>query len=74
MDEVTSSYEVQEGLRKIYNFDHEDFEFTDIFEYNFKEPTYNFIWCCAAIAHGVLQYDMAMEQKKEIQASKGPSM
>lgn len=82
VDQASRPEEVQDALSKIYHFDCEDFEFTDFFEYNLKEPSYHFVWCCAAIAHGVRQYDLMAEQKAENtakqpsrnQAAKGPSI
>jgi hypothetical protein len=41
----------------LYDFKYEDFEFTDIFEYNFKKYTFRYIWNCYAIAWAVQQYD-----------------
>lgn len=33
------------------------YEFTDFFERNFKKYTFHFVWCCYAIAWGILKYD-----------------
>ena len=46
----------------LYNFHEDDFEFTDSWEWNFKEYTYRFIWCCFAICWAIDKYN---ESKKE---------
>lgn len=33
------------------------YRFEDLFEYEFKEYTFRFIWCCYALAWGVQKYD-----------------
>ena len=39
------------------------YEFSDLFEHNFTEYTYHFIWCCYALAWGVGQYDAVKEER-----------
>lgn len=40
------------------------FQFDDLFEHDFTEYTYHFIWCCYAIAWGVMQYDNSMTERE----------
>lgn len=35
------------------------FQFVDLWEYDFTEYTYRFIWCCYALAWGIKKYDDA---------------
>lgn len=50
-----------------YDFSHKvnqklrAFRFDDLFESSFNRYTFHFIWCCYAIAYGVLQYDTTKE-------------
>jgi len=37
------------------------FQFDDLWESNFDRYTYRFVWCCYALAWGILQYDNAKE-------------
>ena len=67
MDMVVNS---DDGLkeRNAYDFHSrvnadENFYFKDLFERNFKRYTFHFIWCCYAIAWGVLQYDTKHQEK-----------
>ena len=61
MDQVVNSDDHRkEG--NAYDFssrvnEEENFYFQDLFEHNFNRYTFHFIWCCYAIAWGVLQYD-----------------
>lgn len=41
------------------DFEHNGFKFTDLFEYDFKDYTFRFIWCCYAMAWGIQTYDKA---------------
>jgi len=57
-DEVlTYADDEHEGVRAAYNFKHGKFQFEDIWEYDFKEYTWRFLWCCYAVAWAVRQYD-----------------
>ncbi|MGR2681590.1 hypothetical protein [Chromobacterium haemolyticum] len=49
----------------IYTIGEHDFQFEDLFEYNFKRPTFHFTWACYAIAWGIQQYDSSKKQTKE---------
>lgn len=70
-DEVVSRVinEDSNGDRKqiaAYDFNHRlnsrvTFSFDDLWESNFNRYTFHFIWCCYAIAYGVLQYDNTKE-------------
>lgn len=70
-DEVVSRVidEDSNGDRKqiaAYDFSHRlnskaKFSFQDLWESNFNRYTFHFIWCCYAIAYGVLQYDNTKE-------------
>jgi hypothetical protein len=33
------------------------FEFTDSWEWNYREYTYRYIWCCYALAWAIKKYD-----------------
>lgn len=37
--------------------DFEVFEFTDFWEHDLTDYSYHFVWCCYAIAWGIMQYD-----------------
>ena len=47
-----------------FNIYGSDFEFYDFWESSCNVKTYNFIWCCYAIAWGVIQYDKFKEKLK----------
>lgn len=47
------------AYRALVDFDHPDLKFSDVFEWNLREYTSRFMWCCFAIAWGVKQYDLA---------------
>ena len=46
-----------------YDFDEDGFQFVDFHEYNCKEYTFGFIWCCYAIAYAVRTYDLQVIAK-----------
>ncbi|MEU8136048.1 hypothetical protein [Streptodolium elevatio] len=39
------------------DFEYDGFRFSDVWEWNFREFTDHFLWCCHAIVHGIQQYD-----------------
>lgn len=41
-----------------------EFEFTDYSEYNLKDYTWHFIWCCYALVWAIKQYDEARQQRE----------
>jgi hypothetical protein len=47
--------------RAARDFEHEGFEFSDFWEYDLKDYTFRFMWCCYAIAWGVKKYDDAKQ-------------
>jgi len=49
---------------EILEFSAEDVFGGDLYEYNFEEPTYHYIWCCYAIAWGIRQYDNFKDGEK----------
>lgn len=58
--------EEHEAYRQAYEYDEtfvdEDnvlhtLRFDDIFEYNFREHRYHYLWCCYAIVHAIAEYD-----------------
>jgi hypothetical protein len=73
VDSEAAAYEVMRS----WDFDsididdeYSNFTATDVFgedswEYDFKEYTYHFIWCCYAIAWGIMQYDKAIKEPSD---------
>lgn len=61
-DEVLSCLDdgEHEAMSAAYSFNHNGFELTDFFENTFTEKTYQYVWCCYALAWGIQQYDKAM--------------
>jgi hypothetical protein len=64
-----SEYKVHEALRD-FSFDYEDkfikrqkYEFSDTWEWDLKDYTYRYIWCCYAIVYAIQLYD-AFNQKE----------
>lgn len=47
-----------------FNFKIEEREwyFNDLFEHNFTDYTFHMVWCCYALAWGILQYDKSKEE------------
>lgn len=43
-------------------------QFTDLFEHDFTEYTFHFVWCCYALAWGIQQYD-AMKEAASVPAA-----
>lgn len=54
-----------ESYRVASQFTHDGFSFTDLWDHDFKEYTYRFIWCCFALAWGIKQYDAALTNSKQ---------
>jgi hypothetical protein len=52
-------YAVREAMQ---DFDHHGFTFSDSWEYRLTDYTWNFIWCCYALAWAIGKYD---EKKSE---------
>jgi hypothetical protein len=50
---VNAAYEFSERIGG------RSFQFDDLFEHNFEQFRYHFIWCCYALAWGVQKYDEA---------------
>lgn len=44
------------------------FEFTDLWDHDFTDYTYRFVWCCYAMAWGIQQYD---NTRAQVQGTKG---
>lgn len=57
-EELMNSIESEEAFH-IALRDH----FDDAWEWDLKDYTYSFIWCCHAIAWGIQQYDHALAQR-----------
>lgn len=55
---VYDEYQAVEAIRGFYDPVHGNL-FNDFFEYDCREYSYRFIWCCYAIAWGVAKYDEA---------------
>lgn len=49
-----------EAYRAANDFEHDGFTFTDLWDHDFTEYSYRFIWCCYALAWGIKQYDESM--------------
>jgi len=47
------------AYQALVEFDHVDLKFSDVFEWNLRDYTSRYMWCCFAIAWGVKQYDLA---------------
>lgn len=58
LDHIDSGDE-HRALSGLYDFNYEDFEFTDVFEYRMKKYTFHYIWNCYAIVWAIQQYDKA---------------
>lgn len=56
---------IDEGQHEAYRaasvFNYKGFWFNDLWDHDFKEYTYRFIWCCYALAWGIRQYDAALQ-------------
>ncbi len=59
ISEIDDAEDLPRTLGRIYEFSSGEFEFVDFFERDIHEYTSSFAWACAAIAYGVLQYDLA---------------
>jgi len=57
--QVLSAESEHEAHIALRDFEHEGFEFCDSWEWNLKNYTWRFTWCCYAIAWGIQQYDIA---------------
>jgi hypothetical protein len=60
--EILDSDEIadEESARNLLDyFKHEGFRFTDTWEFNFRDWTPHYLWCCHAIVFGIRQYDAA---------------
>lgn len=49
----------QEAMHAAFEFEHDGFRFDSVWEFDFKEYSHRFIWCCYALAWAVRQYDAA---------------
>ena len=54
------------AFQAAHDFEHGDFYFSDFWDHSFRECTYQFIWCCYAIAYGVREYDKATAIRQPI--------
>lgn len=52
-----SALHAAQDFRYFIGKNEKPYEFTDFLEHNFKKYTFHFIWCCYAIAWGILKYD-----------------
>lgn len=48
-----------EAFQAANSFEHEGFTFSDLWDHEFREYTWRFVWCCYALAWGIRQYDQA---------------
>jgi hypothetical protein len=53
-----------EAYRAASQFNHNGFQFNDLWDHDFKEYTYRFVWCCYALAWGIKQYDLATSKQE----------
>lgn len=61
-EEILESYEIvtEEGAREVLrDFQFGDFRFDDAWEWDLKECSHQYLWCCHAIQWGIEQYDKA---------------
>lgn len=73
-EEVLNLSDDQDGNRKqaaAYDFCHQvnparKFYFRDLFELDFQDYTFHFVWCCYAIAWGIQRYDIPPTKPPEI--------
>lgn len=58
---IENDYQAREALTgfKFELGDGETIEFTDVWEMNFSELSYHFVWCCYAIAWAIEKYNEA---------------
>ena len=59
-DGDSGGHRKQSAAYDFYHFVNDDvgnFEFVDLWEHDFTEYTYRFMWCCYALGWGVLKYD-----------------
>jgi hypothetical protein len=47
-----------EAYRAAHEFKQDGFTFDDLWDHNFREFTYRFIWCCYALTWAIGQYDL----------------
>jgi hypothetical protein len=55
-----------EAYRAANDFRYKGFQFNDLWDHDFREYTYRFIWCCYALAWGIEQYDKAQEKSTQM--------
>ena len=48
-----------EAYRAASEFEHNGFRFDDLWDHNFEDFTYRFLWCCYALVWAIKQYDLA---------------
>lgn len=67
-DEIENHIFCHESYHELYaaadNFDEYGLQFTDLWDHDFNEYTYHFIWCCYALAWGIGKYDELKDAKK----------
>lgn len=47
------------AYRAANEFEHDGFRFNDLWDHEFKEYTFRFVWCCYALAWGIKAYDQS---------------
>ncbi|WP_239934216.1 hypothetical protein [Streptomyces sp. CBG31] len=58
-EDLSSEHEARNILE---DFAHRGYEFSDVWEWNFRDYDPHFLWACHAIQWGIAQYDAAREQ------------
>jgi hypothetical protein len=57
ISELLNAEDEWECVEVIRRFDSEKIQFNDFWEFDHKDFTYHYIWCCYAIVWGINQYD-----------------
>lgn len=69
-DEVFQSESEDDFLQAMQDFEREGFEFTDVWEYERKEFTFRFEFCCWALWWGVEKYQKSKGASKQLLEAK----
>lgn len=56
----------REARSVVEAFAHRGYEFSDVWEWNFHDYEWSFLWCCHAIVWGIGQYDAAKAAPKAV--------
>ena len=67
ISEILSAEDEYEAVTALRNFSSDIINFYDFWEYDCTEYTYHYLWCCYAIVWGIMQYDFAKDNCKNIE-------